>query len=194
VEISTPEIAERLYALVGGAALERLCPNGRQHGESPIGFLAITSVEVAFSERVGRLPIMTLIGHSVPAGQRGSSAIIIGGLNDGESPVLLKCPTPIGGPERSPLTLWLLQSFPRRQRDHSASHDLQEPVRNVTIEREAIAGALLARISDKGRRKLAMLINDLLPYPRTGVIAMSEAHLREDIQGEKFWRVQTAPS
>jgi len=61
---------------------------------------------------------------------------------------------------------------------YSASHDLQEPVRNVTVYSELIAKRYRDVLDDDGRRflgflteggsRLAMLISDLLAYTRAG--------------------------
>ena len=61
---------------------------------------------------------------------------------------------------------------------YSASHDLQEPVRNVTVYSELIAKRYHDVLDDEGRRflgflteggsRLAMLISDLLAYTRAG--------------------------
>ena len=62
----------------------------------------------------------------------------------------------------------------------SASHDLQEPIRNVAIYSEIIANQYQDRLDAEGRqflgflteggRRLATLINDLLAYTRAGVV------------------------
>jgi PAS domain S-box-containing protein len=61
----------------------------------------------------------------------------------------------------------------------SASHDLQEPIRNVAIYSEIVADQYKDRLDDEGQqflgflteggRRLATLINDLLAYTRAGV-------------------------
>src|SRR5665213_3014647 len=61
---------------------------------------------------------------------------------------------------------------------YSASHDLQEPIRNVTVYSELIAKRYGSVIDEEGRRflgflteggsRLAMLISDLLAYTRAG--------------------------
>jgi PAS domain S-box-containing protein len=63
---------------------------------------------------------------------------------------------------------------------YSASHDLQEPIRNVAVYSEVIADQYHDLLDDEGRqylgflveggRRLATLINDLLAYTRAGVI------------------------
>ena len=63
---------------------------------------------------------------------------------------------------------------------YSASHDLQEPIRNVAVYSEIIAKRYDDRLDDDGRqflgflreggRRLATLINDLLAYTRAGVV------------------------
>jgi light-regulated signal transduction histidine kinase (bacteriophytochrome) len=63
---------------------------------------------------------------------------------------------------------------------YSASHDLQEPIRNVAIYSEVVATQYREVLDDDGRqylgflveggRRLATLINDLLAYTRAGVI------------------------
>jgi PAS domain S-box-containing protein len=62
----------------------------------------------------------------------------------------------------------------------SASHDLQEPIRNVAIYSEIIANQYQDRLDAEGQqflgflteggRRLATLINDLLAYTRAGVV------------------------
>jgi PAS domain S-box-containing protein len=62
----------------------------------------------------------------------------------------------------------------------SASHDLQEPIRNVAIYSEIIGNQYSDRLDDEGRqflgflteggRRLATLISDLLAYTRAGVV------------------------
>jgi len=62
---------------------------------------------------------------------------------------------------------------------YSASHDLQEPIRNVTIYSEIVArryrdvldadGRQFLGFLTEGGRRMAMLINDLLAYTRAGV-------------------------
>src|SRR5205085_5781309 len=64
---------------------------------------------------------------------------------------------------------------------YSASHDLQEPIRNVAIYSELIAKRYHDVLDDQGRqflgflteggRRLVTLINDLLAYTRAGVVA-----------------------
>ena len=61
---------------------------------------------------------------------------------------------------------------------YSASHDLQEPIRNVTVYSELIAKRYNGVLDEEGRRflgflteggrRLAMLISDLLAYTRAG--------------------------
>src|SRR5262249_46448341 len=63
---------------------------------------------------------------------------------------------------------------------YSASHDLQEPIRNVAIYSEIVAqryhdvldadGRQFLGFLTEGGRRLATLINDLLTYTRAGVI------------------------
>jgi PAS domain S-box-containing protein len=63
---------------------------------------------------------------------------------------------------------------------YSASHDLQEPVRNVAVYSELVAkryhdvldadGQLFLGFLTEGGRRLAMLINDLLAYTKAGVV------------------------
>jgi len=63
---------------------------------------------------------------------------------------------------------------------YSASHDLQEPIRNVAVYSEIIAKRYDDRLDADGRqflgflreggRRLATLINDLLAYTRAGVV------------------------
>jgi PAS domain S-box-containing protein len=64
---------------------------------------------------------------------------------------------------------------------YSASHDLQEPIRNVAVYSELIAKRYHDVLDDQGRqflgflteggRRLVTLINDLLAYTRAGVVA-----------------------
>ena len=61
---------------------------------------------------------------------------------------------------------------------YSASHDLQEPIRNVTVYSEIVAqryrnlldadGRKFLGFLTEGGRRIAMLINDLLAYTRAG--------------------------
>jgi light-regulated signal transduction histidine kinase (bacteriophytochrome) len=63
---------------------------------------------------------------------------------------------------------------------YSASHDLQEPVRNVAVFSELVAKRYDALLDDDGRqflgflsesgRRLATLISDLLAYTKAGVV------------------------
>ena len=63
---------------------------------------------------------------------------------------------------------------------YSASHDLQEPIRNVAVYSEIVArryhdrldadGQLFLGFLTEGGRRLATLINDLLAYTRAGVV------------------------
>ncbi len=63
---------------------------------------------------------------------------------------------------------------------YSASHDLQEPIRNVAVYSEIIAKRYSNQLDEDGRqflgflteggRRLATLINDLLAYTRAGVV------------------------
>ena len=63
---------------------------------------------------------------------------------------------------------------------YSASHDLQEPIRNVAVYSEIVARRYHDRLDDDGKlflgflteggRRLATLIDDLLAYTRLGVI------------------------
>lgn len=63
---------------------------------------------------------------------------------------------------------------------YSASHDLQEPIRNVAVYSEIVAKRYYAVLDGDGRqflgflteggRRLATLINDLLAYTRAGVV------------------------
>jgi PAS domain S-box-containing protein len=67
----------------------------------------------------------------------------------------------------------------------SASHDLQEPIRNVAVYSEIVAkryhslldadGQLFLGFLTEGGRRLATLINDLLAYTRAGVAETSPA-------------------
>jgi PAS domain S-box-containing protein len=69
---------------------------------------------------------------------------------------------------------------------YSASHDLQEPIRNVAIYSELIAKRYHGVLEEEGRqflgflteggRRLARLINDLLAYTQAGVL---EDHVNE---------------
>jgi PAS domain S-box-containing protein len=66
----------------------------------------------------------------------------------------------------------------------SASHDLQEPIRNVVVYSEVISrryqkvldaeGQLFLGFLKDGGTRLAMLINDLLAYTRAGTVEMQE--------------------
>ena len=68
---------------------------------------------------------------------------------------------------------------------YSASHDLQEPIRNVAVYSEIVAkrynnlldadGRQFLGFLSEGGRRLATLINDLLAYTRVGVIESSMA-------------------
>ena len=68
---------------------------------------------------------------------------------------------------------------------YSASHDLQEPIRNVAVYSEIVAkryhslldadGQLFLGFLTEGGRRLATLINDLLAYTRAGVAETSPA-------------------
>jgi PAS domain S-box-containing protein len=71
---------------------------------------------------------------------------------------------------------------------YSASHDLQEPVRNVVVYSEIVSRRyedvldaqgqqFLGFLKDGGRR-LAMLINDLLAYTRAGVVEASSGSVK----------------
>jgi PAS domain S-box-containing protein len=63
---------------------------------------------------------------------------------------------------------------------YSASHDLQEPIRNVAVYSEIVAkryysildadGKQFLGFLTEGGRRLAMLINDLLAYTRAGMV------------------------
>lgn len=69
---------------------------------------------------------------------------------------------------------------------YSASHDLQEPIRNVAVYSEIIAKRYAAALDADGRqflgflteggRRLATLINDLLAYTRAGVVESTTAN------------------
>ena len=66
---------------------------------------------------------------------------------------------------------------------YSASHDLQEPIRNVAVYSEVVAAQYDHLLDEEGRqylgflveggRRLATLINDLLAYTRAGVVESS---------------------
>ena len=66
---------------------------------------------------------------------------------------------------------------------YSASHDLQEPIRNVVVYSEVVTkryhsvldddGKLFLGFMIEGGRRLAMLVNDLLAYTRAGVLERS---------------------
>src|SRR5580698_2868420 len=66
---------------------------------------------------------------------------------------------------------------------YSASHDLQEPIRNVAVYSEIVArryhnvldseGRLFLEFLREGGRRLATLVDDLLAYPRAGVVDSS---------------------
>jgi len=66
---------------------------------------------------------------------------------------------------------------------YSASHDLQEPIRNVAVYSEVVAAQYDHLLDEEGRqylgflveggRRLATLINDLLAYTRAGMLESS---------------------
>jgi light-regulated signal transduction histidine kinase (bacteriophytochrome) len=68
---------------------------------------------------------------------------------------------------------------------YSASHDLQEPIRNVSVYSEIVAqryndlldedGRQFLEFLKEGGRRLATLINDLLAYTRAGMMEVQEA-------------------
>jgi PAS domain S-box-containing protein len=68
---------------------------------------------------------------------------------------------------------------------YSASHDLQEPIRNVTVYSEIVAqryhtvldvdGRQFLEFLKEGGRRLATLINDLLAYTTAGAVEANEA-------------------
>lgn len=68
---------------------------------------------------------------------------------------------------------------------YSASHDLQEPIRNVAVYSEIVAqryhsvldadGQLFLGFLKEGGRRLATLVNDLLAYTRAGTAELHEA-------------------
>jgi light-regulated signal transduction histidine kinase (bacteriophytochrome) len=70
---------------------------------------------------------------------------------------------------------------------YSASHDLQEPIRNVAVYSEIVATRYRAVLDDDGRqfldflqeggRRLATLVNDLLAYTRASRAEISEARV-----------------
>ena len=70
---------------------------------------------------------------------------------------------------------------------YSASHDLQEPIRNVAVYSEIIAeryeaqldaeGQLFLGFLKEGGRRLAMLVNDLLAYTRAGTGELTESRV-----------------
>src|SRR5277367_782542 len=70
---------------------------------------------------------------------------------------------------------------------YSASHDLQEPIRNVAVYSEVIARRYENLVDDEGRqflgflreggRRLATLVNDLLAYTRASMAELGEAEL-----------------
>ncbi|HEY4362028.1 MAG TPA: ATP-binding protein [Bryobacteraceae bacterium] len=74
---------------------------------------------------------------------------------------------------------------------YSASHDLQEPVRNVTIYSEVISrryqrvldaeGLQFLGFLTEGGRRLATLINDLLAYTRAGVLESETAPVNSSL-------------
>ena len=67
---------------------------------------------------------------------------------------------------------------------YSASHDLQEPIRNVTIYSEIVARRYQAALDDEGKeflgflmdggRRLSTLVDDLLAYTRASMAELSE--------------------
>jgi PAS domain S-box-containing protein len=71
-------------------------------------------------------------------------------------------------------------NYDLQQFAYSASHDLQEPVRNVAVYSELVAkryhdlldadGQQFLGFLTEGGRRLAMLINDLLAYTKAGVV------------------------
>ena len=68
---------------------------------------------------------------------------------------------------------------------YSASHDLQEPIRNMAVYSEIVANRYRDVIDDEGRmflnflteggRRLAMLVSDLLAYTSAGTVDLTEA-------------------
>jgi signal transduction histidine kinase len=73
---------------------------------------------------------------------------------------------------------------------YSASHDLQEPIRNVAIYSEIVAekygdlldaeGRQFLGFLTEGGRRLSMLISDLLTYTRAGVVEGDKARATAD--------------
>ncbi len=67
---------------------------------------------------------------------------------------------------------------------YSASHDLQEPIRNVAVYSEIVADRYSAQLDEDGRqflefireggRRLAVLVNDLLAYTRASMAELTE--------------------
>jgi PAS domain S-box-containing protein len=78
---------------------------------------------------------------------------------------------------------------------YSASHDLQEPIRNVAIYSEIVARRYHALLDDDGRqyleflreggRRLATLVNDLLAYTRATVVEPAEKPVKASAALEK---------
>ena len=70
---------------------------------------------------------------------------------------------------------------------YSASHDLREPIRNVTVYSEMVAsrykdvidseGQMFLGFLVEGGRRLAMLVNDLLAYTSAGTAELPEARV-----------------
>jgi len=73
---------------------------------------------------------------------------------------------------------------------YSASHDLREPIRNVTVYSEMVASRYHDAIDAEGRmflgflveggRRLAMLVNDLLAYTSAGTAELPEVQADSD--------------
>jgi PAS domain S-box-containing protein len=74
---------------------------------------------------------------------------------------------------------------------YSASHDLQEPIRNVAVYSEVVARRYDTVLDDEGRqflgflreggRRLATLVNDLLAYTRASMTELSETDLDANV-------------
>ncbi|HEX3746672.1 MAG TPA: ATP-binding protein [Bryobacteraceae bacterium] len=70
---------------------------------------------------------------------------------------------------------------------YSASHDLQEPIRNVAVYSEIVANRYRDILDEEGRmflgflteggRRLAMLVNDLLAYTSAGTAEITESRV-----------------
>lgn len=74
-----------------------------------------------------------------------------------------------------------------RQFAYSASHDLQEPIRNVAVYSEVVVRRYADKLDDEGRqylgflrdggRRLTTLVNDLLAYTRASLAELAETRV-----------------